>query len=61
MNNIKESLPSKREMKKNDEIFNVWSFNFKFSENGDVNKVYHLSDIDYFMYEDSIVPSDSDV
>ena len=35
--------------------------NFKFSENGDVNKVYHLSDIDYFMYEDSIVPSDSDI
>ena len=48
-------------MKNNGEIFNVWSFNgtvnFKFSENGNINKVYHHSDIEYFLYEDSINPS----
>ena len=50
-----------REMKNNGEIFNVWSFNgtvnFKFSENGNINKAYHHSDIEYFLYEDSINPS----
>ena len=43
-------------MKKNDEIYNVWSYNgivnFKFSEHGAVKKVYHQSDIDYFINND---------
>ena len=43
-------------MKNNEEIYNVWSFNdtvnFKFSELGPSRKVYHLTDIEYYIHGD---------